>query len=192
MKPSILLLFQYKNKNVEFGDILKIIFKEIGKVESSYTSKLLHTINPNKPIWDKFVLMNLGLKQNTNSKDKINYSINTYSKIESFHFQFLSNDYAKKCIEFFDINFPEGKMISNVKKIDFLLWSSREDQGDASAKRNTKLTVKLKLKEEVVNYLNNIDDKGSFIEGLIEDYIKSKNKQLIDSFSFYFDIHTGC
>lgn len=127
MKPSILLMFQYKNKNVEFGDILKIIFKEIGKVESSYTSKLLHTINPNKPIWDKFVLMNLGLKQNTNSKDKINYSINTYSKIESLHFQFLSNDYAKKCIEFFDINFPKGKMISNVKKIDFLLWSSRED-----------------------------------------------------------------
>lgn len=127
MKPSILLLFQYKNKNVEFGDILKIIFKEIGKVESSYTSKLLHTINPNKPIWDKFVLMNLGLKQNTNSKDKINYSINTYSKIESLYFQFLSNDYANKCIEFFDINFPEGKMISNVKKIDFLLWSSRED-----------------------------------------------------------------
>lgn len=82
------LMFQYKNKNVEFGDILKILFKEIGKVESSYTSKLLHTINPNKPIWDKFVLMNLGLKQNTNSKDKINYSINTYSKIESFTFNF--------------------------------------------------------------------------------------------------------
>lgn len=66
-------------------------------------------------------------------------------------------------------------MISNVIKIDFLLWSSREDKDDASAKRNTKLTVKLKLKEGVVNYLNKIDDKDSFIEGLIEDYIKSKN-----------------
>ncbi len=66
-------------------------------------------------------------------------------------------------------------MISNVKKIDFLLWSSREDKSDAKAKRSTKLTVKLNLKEEVINYLNKIDNKDSFIEGLIEDYIKSKN-----------------
>lgn len=40
-------------------NLLRIMFKEGGKINVSFVSKLIATINPKLSIWDKFVLINL-------------------------------------------------------------------------------------------------------------------------------------
>lgn len=168
------LMFEYKNKTIEFSQILTPLFEKTGKVESSYSSKLLHTINPNKPIWDKFVLLNLNIRKSSYGKDKIQFSIDTYKKIEEFYNGFLLTEDAKRCIEFFDINFPEGIKISNIKKIDFLLWASR-DENNKENKTNTKLKLKLEFDGIVADHLREIDDTNDYIENLILKDLENKN-----------------
>lgn len=165
------LMFEYKNKNIEFSQILTTLFEKTGKVESSYSSKLLHTINPNKPIWDKFVLMNLNINKSRYGKDKIQFSIDTYKKIEDFYNEFLLTEDAKRYIEFFDTNFPKGIQISNIKKIDFLLWASRDENN-----KENKFNIKLKLEFDgiVADHLRKIDDKNNYIKELIINDLKNK------------------
>lgn len=40
-------------------NLLRIMFKEDDKIDVSFVSKLIATINPKLSIWDKFVLINL-------------------------------------------------------------------------------------------------------------------------------------
>ena len=46
------LMQEMRSKDVSFGDILTSINKETGRIEASFSSKLLATINPNYLIWD--------------------------------------------------------------------------------------------------------------------------------------------
>ena len=50
--------------------ILNEIYQKTGNIEGSFTSKLLATINPNLPIWDQYVLKNIGLKVKETSKEE--------------------------------------------------------------------------------------------------------------------------
>ena len=36
-------------------------YKEIGNIEASFSSKMIATIDPNMPIWDRYVMQNLCL-----------------------------------------------------------------------------------------------------------------------------------
>ncbi|MEA4987707.1 MAG: hypothetical protein VB095_06580 [Anaerovorax sp.] len=47
---------QKYNKEISFVDIITYLFKSTGKIEASFSSKMLATINPNMPIWDQYVL----------------------------------------------------------------------------------------------------------------------------------------
>lgn len=40
-------------------NLLRIMFKDDGKIDVSFVCKLIATINPKLSIWDKFVLINL-------------------------------------------------------------------------------------------------------------------------------------
>jgi len=58
--------FEYMENNktsgIDFEDIIKFLYREIGTMQPSFSSKLLHTINPNKPILDSRVEYHLKLK----------------------------------------------------------------------------------------------------------------------------------
>ena len=115
-----------KGTDVTFGEILNYFFKKLGRVEASFSSKLLATINPKKPIWDEFVLKNLGLKKpSTYSKDRLSKIIDLYKSIENWYVDFFESEDADQIIRTFDIRYPNSG-INNVKKIDFLLWKVRD------------------------------------------------------------------
>lgn len=116
-----------KEKHYSFADIISSLYQLTGNVEASFTSKMLAAIDPEKPIWDQYVLQNLGLQlKGKTAEEKIANAIEAYNKIEKWYSAYLKTDEARECIRVFDRWLPSYSWLSNVKKIDYLLWSKRD------------------------------------------------------------------
>ena len=64
-------LFQRaKNEGFSFDRIIKELYQQTGNIEASFSSKMLATIDLSKPIWDQYVLQNLGLKLNGKTQEE--------------------------------------------------------------------------------------------------------------------------
>lgn len=119
------LLEDSKAKKVSFEEVIRYIHERLGRIEPSFSSKLVATIDPEKPVWDSFVLKNLGLKPPYYSdKDRLNKNILLYDRICDWYENYLQTDEAKKAIELFNKRYPDIS-ITNVKKIDLILWQTR-------------------------------------------------------------------
>ncbi len=115
-----------KNANPTFADIITYIFEKTGNVEPSFSSKMLATICQDKPIWDRYVVQNLELELvGKTPKEKVHNAIELYKEMEEWYFDFLKTDRAQECINEFDIVLPDYRWISDIKKIDAILWSIR-------------------------------------------------------------------
>ena len=110
---------------LSFEEIFLFIQKESGRCESSFCSKLLATLDPNKPVWDMYVLENLGIKKiystASNREQKI---VAAYNQICEWYEDFLKTDDAKLIIEIFDEMFPNVN-VTDTKKVDLFLWQCR-------------------------------------------------------------------
>ena len=80
------IMEQGKIRKLSFEQILRELYIKTGKVEASFISKLLHTLNNELPIWDKFVLQNLGLKMPAcQGEKKIECAIRIYQEIIAWY-----------------------------------------------------------------------------------------------------------
>ena len=85
------------------------------------------TLRPEMPIWDKYVVQNLGLKVSTqNVLERLQKTKELYAKIVQCYADFMETENAAQCLKKFDEVLPDYTGISNVKKIDFYLWSIRK------------------------------------------------------------------
>ena len=115
-----------KVSRLSFEDVIEILYTETGNVEASFSSKMIATIDQKKPIWDQYVLHNLDLKlKGKNPQERIKNAIFIYSQIENWFDNYLQTEEARRNIAEFDCWFPSYTWISDVKKIDYLLWSKR-------------------------------------------------------------------
>ncbi len=120
------LFEQVKNQNPTFESIIIHMYKMTGNIEPSFSSKMLATIFPDKPIWDQYIVQNLNIKLvGKNPAEKLENAIALYDYIEKWYEDFMQTDKAKECIKVFDDFMPDYKHISNIKKIDSVLWSIR-------------------------------------------------------------------
>lgn len=118
-----------RGKKLEFEEVLRKISGNEGNIEVSFASKLLHTINPDKPIWDQNVLEKLHIDRSLNGEtrdEKIKDAVNKYTKLEKKYKKILSERKIQDYIDFFDKLAPSYKDISEIKKVDFLFWSIRD------------------------------------------------------------------
>ena len=87
---------------------------------------MLATIFPEKPIWDRYVVQNLNMQlTGTTKEEKLKNAIILYANMEKWYIDFLNSEKGKECIKEFDSILPDYKEISNIKKIDSVLWSIR-------------------------------------------------------------------
>ena len=120
-----------KTKPATFAEIITTLYEKTGNIEASFSSKLLSTLYPDKPIWDQYVVQNLGLQLTGKSKQiQLNNAIALYAAIEKWYDSFLGTDDAKECITVFDRTLPKYTWLSDTKKIDFFLWSMRGFTGE--------------------------------------------------------------
>jgi hypothetical protein len=114
-----------KADSLSFKEVFLYIHNETGRYEASFSSKLLATLNPDKPVWDRFVLENLGIKKvSYSSKDRDSQIISAYDKICKWYDDFMGNENAELIVSLFDEMFPDTK-ITATKKVDLFLWQHR-------------------------------------------------------------------
>ena len=107
--------------------------------EFSLCSKLLHTRNPQSPIYDSKVCDYLtneenidfwwhhspkvrGASRKLSEREKIEHD---WIELNTWYNTFLSSPKGNQWIRWFDYNFPSYSSISNVKKIDFIIFATR-------------------------------------------------------------------
>lgn len=59
-----------KTDKPTFQEIIMHLFQYTGNIEPSFSSKMLATIRPEKPIWDKYIVQNLGIELDGVTKDE--------------------------------------------------------------------------------------------------------------------------
>ena len=123
-----------KDKELTFEKVLKHLYEKVEKVEASFASKLLSLINPDMPVYDSIVINNLKTYEkidiktawHSDYKKRIKRRVAAYEQIRDWYDNLLKPARKKKWIELFDKSFPEFKdKISDVKKIDLILWKIR-------------------------------------------------------------------
>lgn len=115
-----------KSRKVSFEEIITYLYEKTGNIEASFSSKMLATLDTDKPIWDRYVVQNLQLKlEGSTKREKLENAIKLYGDIEAWYAEFLKTDKAKECIEEFDAALPDYIWMSDIKKIDAVLWSVR-------------------------------------------------------------------
>ena len=128
-KKSYFDLFEQAKtmKELSFSYILNELYKRTGRIEASFASKMLATLNTDMPVWDRFVLKNLNTLEDLDIKlptksgeEKINKVIDLYEKIVKWY----QSDKAKSYLFQVNETFSEFDL-SDIKKIDFHLWSIR-------------------------------------------------------------------
>ena len=123
-------------------DILDSLKSEIENksYEFSLVSKLLHTRNTSSPIYDSKVREYLSKEENvefwwhrtasmsgssaprgTSERDKIKHD---WLELCKWYDMFLQSSRGEQWIEWFDTNFQTYKSISDVKKIDFIIFAT--------------------------------------------------------------------
>lgn len=77
------------------------------------------------PIWDQYILKNLNKELNGNTKEeRLDNAIKLYDEIVKWFNDFLNESTTKKYIAAFDKVIKTYKM-TDIKKIDYILWSIR-------------------------------------------------------------------
>ena len=116
-----------KSEQWSFEQIITELYKKTGNVESSFSSKMLATIDPDKPIWDQYVLKNLGLVLSGNTQaEKLKNAIMIYNQIQDWYIAYLATEEAQENIRAFDRILSDYTWLSSTKKIDCLLWGKRD------------------------------------------------------------------
>ena len=120
------LMSIYREKgNASFDIILLQLFQATGRVESSFASKMLATLDADMPIWDSKVLKALQLRlKGSKPEIKMSNVVVLYDHICQWYEMFLQTEEADRWIQRFDQVFPEYKSLRATKKIDFILWAS--------------------------------------------------------------------
>jgi len=86
----------------------------------SFSTKLLHTLDPSKPIVDSKVLKLLEMPLPLRKDMKL--LLDHYAKLETAINALLETSDITQLLREFDKELPELANISNVKKLDFILW----------------------------------------------------------------------
>lgn len=111
---------KYRN-DLTFEEVLKYIYKKTGFIEPSFASKLVATINPNMPIWDKNVINYFGIQKQMGI-NKIDKTIQIYSDLCLEYEKKLMNPQICEEICFFK-KIINSKQLTNVKLLDFIAWT---------------------------------------------------------------------
>ena len=130
------VFFEYmensKNKIPMFDTALRYFYEKTGEVHYSFCSKLIATLDSSSPILDQYVLRHCGfaIMDSTVIPDKrIEYYTNVYYTIASEYESALENSISiKEFIKNFNSSYPQYASLSNVKKLDCLLFAKTTER----------------------------------------------------------------
>lgn len=122
-----LLMEESKGRRPEFSQVISELRSRIGNAyEPSFSSKLVATLNPWRPMWDEHVLRNTGHKPPSySSATKHADAIAAYASIVSWYEAFMKSSEGRRWVRLFNENAEDYYRITDIKKVDFILWQTR-------------------------------------------------------------------
>jgi hypothetical protein len=119
------LLESSKVNGIDFPEALNEINHRTGRIEASFASKLVATLDASKPVIDKFVLEHFELRlPRWGLSDRETKTIGLYYDLCDKYTAFIQSPTGKMIRELFDGRYPFSE-VSELKKIDLVLWQIR-------------------------------------------------------------------
>lgn len=114
-----------KRTGIQFTDALRSINTTTGRIEASFASKLVATLDPSKPVIDKFVLQQFALQLPMYGvANRVERTIVLYHQLCDKYALFMNSPVGSQIRTMFDERYP-GANITDLKKIDLVLWQIR-------------------------------------------------------------------
>lgn len=116
-----------KQKNMSFEELSKKLYSVDQRHELSFISKMMHTVDTSKPIFDSRVknVLELPHAYYGNLSAKIARDQKTLDKIAQAYETLLQTEGIQEMLKEMDKLIP-GKHISQEKQLDFILWSIKD------------------------------------------------------------------
>ena len=109
---------------LEFRAVLDALHTVTNRYEASFASKLVATLDPSKPVIDRFVLKNTGLRlpapAAANRAERI---CQVYEELISGFSAFLNSEPGHYLVDQFKRTYPDAT-VTNVKMLDLVLWQT--------------------------------------------------------------------
>jgi hypothetical protein len=111
----------------EFGSILNRLHQLTGRVEASFASKLVATVDPRQPVIDSVVLRQAGLRLRRTgpAAERISRAVEVHGALADAMTAFLTTDRGRYLVAQFERRYP-GSGVTEIKMLDLVLWQTRE------------------------------------------------------------------
>ncbi len=116
-----------RREALQFTAVLDELRQATNRLEASFASKLIATLNPSLPVIDKFVLRNVGLSlpgQTVPNRDAA--IVRLHSALQASFGAFLQSEDGQYLIRKFRRQYPDAG-VTEVKMLDLVLWKTRAD-----------------------------------------------------------------
>ena len=119
------LMGRARREALEFNVVLDALQLAINRLEASFVSKLIATINPELPVIDKFVLQNVGLALPAqNATNRAAAIVQIHFTLQASFNTYLQSPDGQYLVSKFNQQYPNSG-ITDVKKLDLVLWQTR-------------------------------------------------------------------
>lgn len=114
-----------KREQLQFQAVLDLLREATGRLEASFTSKLIATLHPTKPVIDSIVMRNLGLRlPASTASDRADKICKLHQRLEHMFAAFLCTNEGTYLINAFNRMYPSAR-ITDEKTLDLVLWQTR-------------------------------------------------------------------
>lgn len=119
------LMEKAKQDSINFPDALHALADQTKRIEASFASKLVATLDPTRPIIDRFVLENFGLRLPAfNTINRESKTVDIYNQLCAAYERLMSNRQGRMVLDKFKQRYPQVE-ITDLKRIDLVLWQNR-------------------------------------------------------------------
>lgn len=121
-------LEQRKRQPMTFDSVLLRLHEATGRVEASFASKLVATVDPNQPVIDSVVLGHAGfrLRSTGSPQARMERAVEVHDALGKTMRTMLTSDDGQHLVEAFEALYP-GSEVSAMKMLDLVLWQSRDE-----------------------------------------------------------------
>jgi hypothetical protein len=120
------LLVEATHTPPDFTTTLRELNNRTGVVEASFTSKLVASVNTNRPVIDTWVLLNAELElPDRNAPTRLADIATLYATLDIKMHAYLSTDDGQYLVAQFTNRYGTER-ITEMKMLDFVLWQTRD------------------------------------------------------------------
>jgi hypothetical protein len=123
--PYYALMERAKAEPLTFAEVLRALHEQVGRIEASFTSKLVATLDPWLPVLDQIVLQHLGLRMPAaHEADRLAKTCTLFEALCERYAALLASPEGRLICQRFQQRYPHAEL-TDVKRIDLVLWQHR-------------------------------------------------------------------